>query len=157
MKKKIKLKDITLEQYKKWHHGCDGTDCEKCPLRIAYCDPENDNHEWCWFNHKEMFSNEFLNQEIVIEVSDLLTQEEREYLEAVLKPFKNRVEYVELCHYLSCDNIRIAISIENYASVYSDLVYLPEFKKGTMYKGLEEEKQYTLEKLGLFENQEVKK
>ena len=60
-----KLKDLTFEEYKKWtRKNCTNTKCSECPFKYASCDV---NEEICWINGKNMYSNEFLNQEIEIE------------------------------------------------------------------------------------------
>ena len=76
----------------------------------------------------------------------ILDKEEKEYLEAVVKPFKNRVIAIN-CHALSFDGAYIMIELEK----PFDSIDLPRFEKGTMYKGMELNKEYTLEELGLFE------
>ena len=73
---------------------------------------------------------------------EILDEEEKEYLSNIIKPFRNKVEYI--VKETSSDNEYITISIKN----DSDLSF-PNFKKGTMYKGMEEDKEYTLEELGL--------
>ena len=107
MKKKIKLRDLTSEQFERWYE-------------------------------------ENKNQEIEIEI-DLLTKEEKDYLEGVIKPFKDIVEYIAKSNmdnnleYL-CINIK-----DDYHLCF------PNFLKNKYYKGLEIEKKYTLKDLGLFE------
>ena len=73
---------------------------------------------------------------------EILDEEEKEYLSNIIKPFRNKVEYI--VKETSSDNEYITISIKN----DSDLSF-PNFKKGTMYKGMEIEKEYTLEELSL--------
>ena len=85
-------------------------------------------------------------------VSLMLTPKEKEYLSNVIKPFKDRVKNI---HKLSCFGQRaeaIAIDVEmdkDFALQLCDTIYLPIFKKGTMYKNLTEAKLYTLKELGL--------
>lgn len=64
-KRKIKLKDLTLEQYKKWcKDNCSNTKCEECVFFNVTCGiPCNG----CWVKHKDLYSEKFLNQEIEIE------------------------------------------------------------------------------------------
>ena len=107
MKKKIKLKDLTKEQFKKRFE-------------------------------------ENKNQKVEIEI-ELLTKEEKEYLEGVIKPFKDIVEYIAKSNmdnnleYL-CINIK-----DDYHLCF------PNFLRNKYYKNLEIEKKYTIEDLGLFE------
>ena len=76
---------------------------------------------------------------------EILTKEEKEYLEAVIRPFRERVEYISLrCWGTDWKNF-IEIGIKN-----DDNVGLPSFNHNTMYKGMELDKEYTLEELGLF-------
>ena len=81
----------------------------------------------------------------------ILTEKEKEYLSAVIKPFRDRrvvikkYEYPQNEHKNEC----IQISVEFYDKTGGETVSLPIFKKGTMYKGLESNKCYTLEDLGL--------
>lgn len=79
----------------------------------------------------------------------ILTEDEREYLINVIKPFRNKVisitkldseemngyEYICIEHREVC-NVRYYIT-------------LPCFKNGSMYKGMEVDKEYSLEELGL--------
>ena len=76
MKKKIKLRDLTEEQYKTWRkENCTGANCNTCPFLRSVCSLE----EFFWGKNKDLYVGKFLNQEIEIEVSDLLTKEEKEY------------------------------------------------------------------------------
>lgn len=96
---KIKLKDLTEEQYKKWkEENCFNEfneKCSSCPFFRVECSPLLLP---CWVGNKDLYSDKFLNQEIEIDVKDkdetLLTKEEKEYLEGVIKPFKDKVEYI---------------------------------------------------------------
>lgn len=69
---------------------------------------------------------------------------EKEYLSAVIRPFKDKVEYI--CKTADYDGEYIVIGILN-----DSAIILPYFEKGTMYKGMETGKEYTLKELGLDE------
>ena len=73
----------------------------------------------------------------------VLDDVEKAYLSAVIKPFREKVEYVyKIC--LEIDKREyLEISLEN------GVISFPCFEKGTMYKGMELSKPYTLEELGL--------
>lgn len=81
------------------------------------------------------------------EKREILDEEEKEYLRAVIKPFRDRVKYI----------IKIKGCMENeYIAIYiksinedSERVALPYFEKNTMYKGMEVSEKYSLEELGL--------
>lgn len=74
---------------------------------------------------------------------EILDEEERKYLSAVIKPFKNNVLYISKNCNFNEENY-LAIRIKN-----DYTIYLPGFKKGTMYNGMELHKKYTLKELGL--------
>ena len=61
--KKVKLRDLTAEQVKKWiDENCNRGDyCKDCPFRCIEC------YDTFWLSHKDMFSDKFLNQEVEIE------------------------------------------------------------------------------------------
>lgn len=73
----------------------------------------------------------------------ILDDKEKEYLSAVIKPFK--IEGIAKKQ----NDIDEYICIYVIKEYYTDVVILPYFKKGTMYKGMELDKEYTLEELGL--------
>ena len=77
------------------------------------------------------------------EEHQILDKEEKEYLSAVIRPFKDRINYIYKDEW---DYEKEVICI-NYDR--DDEVALPDFKKGAMYKGMKLDKQYTLEDLGL--------
>lgn len=78
----------------------------------------------------------------------ILDEKEKEYLSAVIKPFRDKVISIANYYEESIDNNFIEIEVKNYCNE-NQYVSLPFFKKGTMYKGMEENKKYTLEELGL--------
>ena len=76
-----------------------------------------------------------------------LNEKEKEYLSNVIKPFRDRVNYIfktenSLGEY-------IAINSRVYTGWRLDVTLLPEFEKGSMYKGMEINKRYNLEELEL--------
>ena len=75
----------------------------------------------------------------------ILDKVEKRYLEGVLRPFKDRIAYVDKEDYGTKKEF---IHIEIINDIELDF---PNFERGTMYKGMELNKQYTLEELGLFE------
>ena len=63
--KKVKLKDMTFEQYNKWAgKNCRSSFCKECVFYNVNCGRWRDD---CWINNKELYSEKFLNQEIEIE------------------------------------------------------------------------------------------
>lgn len=77
---------------------------------------------------------------------ETLDKVEKEYLEAVLKPFKNKVDCIEKSEFNNLEYI--SIDIKKDASIT-----LPNFPRDTMYNGMELNKKYTLKELGLFEEE----
>lgn len=75
----------------------------------------------------------------------ILTDEEKAYLSAIIKPFREKVESIKKFenYYSAQEYIHIAMKKG------TDYCSLPWFRKGTMYKGMEAYKLYTLEELGL--------
>ena len=84
--------------------------------------------------------------EIVKAAKPILDDAEKKYLSAVIKPFRNKV-YAIAKYDDGDDNYYIQIMIKQ--NVYFEYIDFPYFKKGTMYKGMEFKKEYTLEELGL--------
>lgn len=77
----------------------------------------------------------------------ILDEVEREYLSAVIKPFRDKVKFIKLPSY-DCLNL-IYTCIRMYDNCGNEIVRLPNFKIGTMYKGMKINKNYTPEELGL--------
>lgn len=75
----------------------------------------------------------------------ILDCEEKEYLSAVIKPYKNKVKYIAKVFADLSDEYCITIKLKN-----KDFINLPLFSKDlSMYKGMKEDELYTLEELGL--------
>lgn len=111
MKQKIKLKDLTREQFKKWYE-------------------------------------ENKNQKVEIEI-ELLTKEEKNYLENVLIPYKSRIIYIKK-QTIGRNWAEIIIKLESIiAEKLYDMISLPVFEKDNYYKNMEIDRQYTLKELDL--------
>lgn len=74
----------------------------------------------------------------------ILTDKEKAYLSAVIKPWKNKIKFIEKFED-TFDKERILIWIIGDCRN----IYLPQFERVKMYKGMECDKEYTLEELGL--------
>ena len=142
MKKKIR--DLTSEEYREWAlKNCSEIDCRDCPFQYVYC---NFHCTEMWVNHKDMYSNKFLDQEVDIPSPHILDKEEHDYLRAVCKPYK--VNYIKKTETRCGSHIEIVVK----SSVYRGLTEswsMPYFTKDTMYKGMEVDKDYTIEELEL--------
>mgnify|MGYP004656450859 CR=1 FL=1 len=86
------------------------------------------------FNRKE-------NLEWLLSEHQILDDAEKRYLKGVIRPFRNGVSSIRK---LSMVSEWIVIEMKNYQEIN-----LPKFEKGTMYCGMEGNKKYTVEELGL--------
>jgi len=95
--------------------------------------------------HSDFFLDDLVNRMEIIVKENVLTDEERDYLKTVIKPFrykinsitKRRVGCVEFI-VMNCDT-----------DGDNDEAVLPSFPKGSTYKNMEPNKDYTLEELEL--------
>lgn len=72
----------------------------------------------------------------------ILDDVEKDYLSAVIKPFRKRIKYIEIRKIGSKTFVHIELS-------GVDGMSFPNFKENTMYKGMEPNKHYSLDELGL--------
>lgn len=77
-----------------------------------------------------------------IQEKEILDETEKRYLKSIIRPFKDKIRHISK---------ETAYGGEYY--IYIDLddgsISLPNFKKGTMYNGMKDNKEYTLKELGL--------
>lgn len=86
-----------------------------------------------------------IKYENVFERKGILDDKEKEYLRAVIRPFRNEIK--SICKTKSCsfsDFEYLAIDFKD-----NDFMNFKIFKKGTMYKGMQANKEYTLKELEL--------
>lgn len=102
------------------NHLCISKTCPEC---------RKENIEWLLSEYKE----------------PILDEAEKEYLSSVIKPFRDKVKYM-----LKNSSNEEFISIVLEDKECREYFNFPYFKKGTMYKGMEINKRYTLEELGLW-------
>lgn len=77
----------------------------------------------------------------------ILTDSERDYLKAVIKPFKDRVNYIMKVEN-DAEYLMIGVnSITDYLDI--ETISLPYFTKGSKYVNMEWDRRYTLKELGL--------
>lgn len=113
-----------------------GTDREKDAKYFVYTYHEEKNAKNAILAFTRMI-NEWNSEH-----RDILTDAEKEYLSAVIKPFKNRITYIIKKRYgKDKEYLHIGMIPENF--------YLPTFKKGTMYAGMKAGKAYILQEIGL--------
>lgn len=75
---------------------------------------------------------------------EILNDVEKEYLLNIIKPFRDKVEYISKNRNLPGEYISINMAKDS-------SIILPYFKENTMYKGMKLYKKYTLKELGLDE------
>ena len=75
---------------------------------------------------------------------EILDDVEKEYLKNVIKPFRNRVNYISKETTCICNHYILIDLVDDY-------ITLPIFSNKTMYKGMKADKEYTLKELGLDE------
>lgn len=136
---------LNIEKYKEELKKCKGValDCQIYKLRkeckevesgFCFSNPcsacRENNIEWLCSEYKE----------------PILNDEEKEYLSAVIKPFRKDVEYIVKLPKFEWIQEEIYIHI---GRSWRGNIELPTFKKGALYKGMEINKRYTLEELGL--------
>lgn len=153
MKKRIKLRDLTKEQWDNCNSDiCSTIRCENCMFYKVYCGTTLEKKSW--FNNKDLYSDKFLDQEIEIEVPDSLDEVEKQYLSNVIKPFRNRAVSIskKIINFENKENkifYYIRIKIESKTGIFcNEFISLPYFNN-EMYEGMEVNKEYTLEDLGL--------
>ena len=62
--RKKKLRDLTSEEWDKRKEICSYTSCSECIFRYVSC--IRSDREECWVNHKDLYSDKFLDQEIEV-------------------------------------------------------------------------------------------
>ena len=104
------------------------------------------NQQWNICPYRILY---LLNGDAEIIKKPILDDIERKYLSNVIKPFRDRVKCIVKRDYeMSYENEYIFIVFNDDGYMQIKMCF-PSFKKGTMYKGMELNKNYTLEDLGL--------
>ncbi len=99
-----------------------------------------------WSDNCVKLDNGFLINTIILDkVEEILDDKEKEYLSSVIKPYRNKIRYIVKIRCFNDEKEFICIDLCN------DSCTLPSFKKGTMYKNMKVNKEYSLEELGLNE------
>lgn len=74
--------------------------------------------------------------------TSVLDEVEWRYLKQVIRPFRSKIKFIKKTwHFTNHEYIQVDLG--------NDVMQFPSFKEGTMYKGMKQEKEYTLEELGL--------
>lgn len=85
--------------------------------------------------------------EIIKIPKPILDNAEKEYLRNIINPWRNCVECISKYGLSNCEYIAIVYYDKLTEKEYR--MFFPSFAKGEMYKGMETNKHYTLEELGL--------
>lgn len=116
---------------------------------LIICESAHSNYHYFSireFNH--LFKDVKADAEPIRFREPILDDIEREYLKAVFKPFASRIKCVkkERCFEMwkGMEYIRVIMKYPD-----ADNTCFPLFKAGTMYKGMNPDKEYTLDELGI--------
>lgn len=150
MKITKKLRDVTKEEFKKWKNiNCliGGINCSECPFYKVSCGLEVKDS---WVFNKDVYSDKFLDQTIEVESPEILDKKEKEYLSYVIKPFRNRVTNIKKVFLITPKRKYIKIEYrEDKIDAISVSLCFPDLPNDEMYKGMEDNRPYKLEELGL--------
>lgn len=134
------VKELHFLSDKLYSQFCDGKLCTDCNLDI-----KNDD---CILN-KLIVTIDALEEKYLLEHKEkILTKFEKDYLSSTLHPFRKIIVTVSK-HRLNNDFEYIAIRVKSLKEDEEENMCFPAFKIGTMYKGMELDKKYSLEELGL--------
>lgn len=141
-KKEKDMKETNLEHYKKelekiFYKGCNNAAAMFCEVK-ANCDSNIRSQ------YGRTYIDDILDWMAQPYKEQILDETEREYLSAVIRPFRKEVNTISKFH--TRDKCRQYIYIE---LKYMHCCTLPDFPKGIMYKGMEDGRHYTLDELGL--------
>ena len=108
----------------------------------------NSDTEGVWYTSNKLLPMLLQGEISIIKVEQpILDDIEKKYLGNIIKPFRNRIVWIK----------KIDSPIQNYEYIkicYQDHNYIivlnfPDFKVGTMYRGMKIGKSYTLKELGI--------
>ena len=83
--------------------------------------------------------------EVIKLPKSILTKQERNYLLSIVKPFKEKVQHISKLSSKNGESSCIDIRYD----WEEDSIVLPKFAAGTLYKGMEIGKEYSVKDLGL--------
>lgn len=81
------------------------------------------------------------------ETNSVLDEAEKKYLSNIIKPFRKNIKYIVMKNKVNTNYEYISIAYCD--STYDCVLNFPDFKSGTMYRGMEVGKRYSLRELGL--------
>lgn len=136
------MKETNLEHYKKelgkiFYEGCGK------PAAMFDKIKNNCDSDIC-SSYGQTYADAILDWMAQPYKEPILDKVEREYLKAVIRPFRNKIDTIS--KFQTWDDSSQYIYIGMKDRRWSNL---PCFPKGTMYKGMKAGKHYTLKELGL--------
>ena len=131
---------LNIEKYKDNIINADQSDITCCVIDLFHNGVCPDNCKECKKEAMKWLLSEYKEP--------ILDDVEKEYLSAVIKPFRKIIVTVSK-HRLNNDLEYIAIRVKSLKKDEEENMCFPAFKIGTMYKGMEVNKEYSLEELDL--------
>ncbi len=92
----------------------------------------------------DRYSFEIKSQDDVL---DILDTTEKRYLNKVLSPYKQRIEYIQKVSLENYNLEYILIELRKTKNHPHEMFTLPYFKKGTMYKNMKSYEKYSFERI----------
>ena len=108
----------------------------------------NSETEGVWYTSNKLLPMLLQGEISIIKVEQsILDDIEKKYLGNIIKPFRDRIVWIKKIDspIQNYEYIKICYQDRNYAIVLD----FPDFKVGTMYRGMQIGKAYTLKELGL--------
>lgn len=119
-------------------------------LKDIFLTIENGNIKICNTPATCLIKDDYTSNSWEIYKEKILTDEEKEYISNVIKPFKNRVcyiiKYTNLC---ALNEEYIQICVKSYNNELDEDINLPIFVEGSMYKNMKKVHRYSLKELDL--------
>lgn len=113
--------------------------CENCKLYSRNMSCTQTWRKWLEQEHKE----------------SVLTREEKEYIENIVKPFKHRVKFISKLK-TGMGNSYVSICVQMYNDAESvECITLPYFNGNEMYTGMVYFEKYSMRELGLFNDEQA--
>ena len=127
---------LNIEKYKDEILNADQSDITCCVIDLFHNGACPENCKDCKKAAMEWLLEEYKEP--------ILDEVEREYLKAVIRPFRNKIDTISKFRTFDDSSQYIYIEMKD-----THKGTLPVFPKGTMYKGMKEGKHYSLKELGL--------
>lgn len=114
-----------------------------------YLTIENGNIKMCNTQYNSLTKGDYTSNYWEIYKEKILTDEEKEYLSNVIKPFKNKVCYIVKYTVSFYDGDFIQICVKSNRNNVYQYINLPAFTRDSIYKNMKADYTYTVEDLDL--------